>query len=1479
VENQVGRVIKSYELEGLIGMGGFGAVYRARQSIVEREVAIKIIWPAFANHPNFIRNFEAEAQLVAGLEHPYIVPLYDYWRDPEGAYIVMRWLRGGHLRQLIDQGALPLERVSHLLENISAALALAHRYGVVHRDLKPENILLDEEGNAYLADFGIAQILSKSGNKRDDMSGMGSPAYAAPEQLAGSLTSSQSDIYSLGILLFEMLTGQHPFPEIAEMSMTELLHTRQITPLPLITSLRPDLSPRLDEVLQRATAFDPKMRYSDALSLTHDFQQVTGSGIRLMPNSAKPAEHVEILNPYKGLRAFQEVDALNFFGREALTQRLMRRLGEDKPYARFLAVVGPSGSGKSSVVRAGLIPELRRGALAGSERWFYDQFSPGAHPFNELETVLNGLAAQPPQDLAQRLRATPQGFATLLNECLPDPTSELLLFIDQFEELFTQAQDPQEFETFLLSLYHAVAQPHSRLRLIVAIRADFYDRPLLQPFISDLVRDRTEVVIPLSPSELERAIVEPARRVNVDFESGLVTAIINEVKEQPGALPLLQYALSELFELREGLQISPLAYKELGGVRGALARRADAIYQQFDAPQREAMRQLFLRLITLGEGTEDTRRRALLSEVSAIRDGDQSLEAMRSVIDGLGKARLLTFDRDPITRSPTLEVAHEAIIREWTRLRNWLDDSRNDVRQQRTLASLAHEWQKARQDPSYLMLGGRLQELERWAKETPLFLTDEEKNYLNVSVQERLRTEAAERQQQEREARLKRQSILRLRLLVVVLALAMLGALGLTGFAFNERSRAEIAAQSANQNAAISQSVAFEASARNALAEGDGDLALALALLAVETVGSNEASTQSLASLATVALARGTRAVLSGHNGWVTSVDISPDQRLLASGSTDASVRLWDATTGVQLQVLSGHNGDINTIEFSPDGTLLATAASDFNVIVWNVATGEEQIRLAGHNAPVRAASFSSDAQQIYSIASSDVFVWDVATGELLKQINGQSASLISVASAPNQAWVATGSRDGSLSLWDVTTGERLREFVGHRSAIAELEFSEDGLQLLSGADDGVIILWDSQTGAEIRRFVSTSIEIRGLAFLNSSLISAGGADGILRIWDVNTGVEVDRLRGHADALLSLSVSRDKRLAVTGAKDNQLRLWNIGNAGEMMAYTGHTNRVSALAFTADAQRFYSASADGSVRLWALDGIGQNAELMRFDYAEPVSSLALSPDEKSLLLGGRNGRLWLADAQTGAELRTFADDGHTATIVQARFLQQGRQALSLDSEGVLLLWQVSDAQVIRRFEAVQTTVYDFALSPDEQALAIASADGQISVLDLSTGVINRQLDGHDAAVYRLSMSADGRLLASVGRDGIVMVWDWHTGREVARLVGTNISVLWSVDFSPSDGGSRYLAVGSTDGRISVWDLRDQTVIQRFYLPSQPIFALRYALDGRSLISGDSQMLYAWRTFSDDLLEWTLSHRYRRELTCIERIQYRAQPYCS
>jgi transcriptional regulator with XRE-family HTH domain len=568
-EDLTGRAIRGYALAERIGMGGMGSVYRAVQPNVDREVAVKIILPAFANHPDFIRRFEAEAQLVARLEHPHIVPLYDYWREPGVAYLVMRLLRGGNVQNLLGQGPIPIETTAHMLEQICSALTAAHRIGVIHRDLKPANVLLDDDSNAYLADFGIAKNLGNPDyeNQTQVDAIIGSPQYMSPEQIRSLSVRPQTDVYCLGVMLYEMLTGALPFTGPTPF---DLIQQHVNTPMPPLSARRAGLPSALDTVIARATAKDPDERYADALTLFQEFRQALGrlEGDRV-PVIAYEEEdtNIEIANPFKGLRAFAEADADNFFGRETLVQQLLARLAEGGELSRFLGVIGPSGSGKSSVVRAGLVPALRRGGLPGSENWFVVDMLPGKHPFEELEASLLRVAVNPPESLLSQLKDGARGLLRAVHRILPaDDSVELVLIIDQFEEVFTLIEDEAERALLLESLATAVLDERSRLRVIITLRADFTDKPLRYVDFGELLNRRFEFVLPLTADELERAVAGPAQRVGLKLEKGLVSTIIRDTGNQPGALPLLQYALSELYDKRDGRTLTNKAYKEIGGV-------------------------------------------------------------------------------------------------------------------------------------------------------------------------------------------------------------------------------------------------------------------------------------------------------------------------------------------------------------------------------------------------------------------------------------------------------------------------------------------------------------------------------------------------------------------------------------------------------------------------------------------------------------------------------------------------------------------------------------------------------------------------------------------------------------------------------------------------------------------------------------------------------------------------------------------------
>lgn len=768
----IGRNLRGYEFIEKIGEGGFGAVYRARQISVGRDVAIKVVRPELADDAEFIRRFEAEAELVARLEHPHIVPLYDFWRQPGAAFMVMRLLKRGSLSQYLkahdsvaEPGKQPIHaaplRLLPILHQVAQALTAAHRAGVVHRDFKPANILLDEAGNACLADFGVAKQLNDDSGRSVFGEVVGSLAYCAPEQLRGDAVSPATDVYALGLVAFELITGRRPFASTQAANIIAQ-HLHEVPPK--LSEFVPDLPEAINVVVARALEKDAALRPQDALSFVNELEAAfRGSeatwmgGARLAigdfatPTSSTLMQFLDVDNPYLGLASFDEGDARNFFGREALIEEFIVKLTDRAILTRALMVVGASGSGKSSVVRAGLIPALRHGAIRGSKKWFITTLVPGVDPFASLIAALGRVSVRE-FDIGAMLSRDSFGLSRAIDRCLPnEPDCELLLVVDQFEELFTLCSDAAQRRAWIAAITTALMDANSRLRVVFTLRADFLDRPLQYPDLAEIARERMVLVPAMSLDELERAIVGPARRIGLMFEAGLVAAILDEVRDQLGALPLLQYALSELFLRRKDRELKLSAFRAMGGVRGALAGRAESAYAGLNATAKDAARQLFLRLTTLGEGSEDTRRRTRQSEIAALQQTPEAAAASATAIAEFAKARLLTFDRDAASHEPTIEVAHEALLRSWSRLRDWLSASRADLRLQRQLNDAGTLWRGNAQDPSFLLAGNRLAQFRPLLLQTDVALTEAESSYLVQAIRAQDLVALQERERHQRE--------------------------------------------------------------------------------------------------------------------------------------------------------------------------------------------------------------------------------------------------------------------------------------------------------------------------------------------------------------------------------------------------------------------------------------------------------------------------------------------------------------------------------------------------------------------------------------------------------------------------------------------------------------------------------------------------------------------------------------------------------
>ena len=1575
----VGRQIQGYEIGEMIGQGGFGGVYRAYQTSVEREVAIKMILPKYANHPDFVRRFQTEVQLVARLEHPHIVPLIDFWRDPDGAYLVMRLLRGGSLKEyLLDTTYMP-EQAAQMLDQIAGALAVAHRNQIIHRDIKPANILLDEDGNTYLTDFGIAKDLTNPDSITHPGTIVGSPDYIAPEQATDGIITIRTDIYSLGVTLYESLTGEHPFPDSKGI---ERVSKHVMETLPSLHFKRPELPAALNDVIQKATAKDPTDRYGDVLEFAQAFRKAitqpqrstaaslyealtqremevlqkiaeglsnreiadelflavstvkwyvrqiyskldvknrrqallranelnlfniaeaiaSGDPIEVVQATPSPT-HTQpidigdyIENPYKGLQAFQSADAQNFYGREALVQTLLNRLLEEDAHNRFLALVGPSGIGKSSVVKAGLIPALQHGALPDSEKWFVIEIVPGAYPLEELEIALVRIAVNPPENLLSQLREDERGLLRASRRILPDNDSQLLIVIDQFEELFTMVQDEAERQHFLNSLLEAVSDANSQVRIVVTLRADFYDRPLAHPQFGHVLQARMETVLPLLPEEFERAINRPAEKAGLTLEAGLTPAIIAEISGQPGALPLLQYALTELFERRDGRMLTLAAYEDMGGALGALAARAEMLYSDLEhIGHAEIVRQLFLRLVTMNDHAEATRRRVAIADLTTLSD---SADAVEEIIDIFGGYRLLTFDHDPINRAPTVEIAHEALIASWERMHKWIMDSREYLRLQRRLSVASRDWQLANRDPSYLLTGTRLLQFESWQQETDLTLNQSEIEYLNNSLAARDEHLQAEASRQKRELTLQQQAASRLRYLVAGLVIFSLVAGALALFAIDRQAQAVAEAENAQQqtiiaerNATEAQSLALAANAQLALNNGDMDSAIAFSIEANRIDDPGEIAQKALFSSV---YAPGTERVFAGHSNFVTAVTYRPNHQMALSSAMDSTMRLWDLTTGEELQNHTFILKDLElefaafSLAFSPDGKFALAGTATNDVHIWDVEAWEEVELMSGHEGAVSALDFNHDGTQVLSGGwDGTLILWDFDRRFARKQFLNPDVEVTSVMFSPDDSQLAAAYSDPNddsevhyVIIWDVQSGEEVRRLDGHVGSVTSIDWSRDGQHILTGSTDRSLILWDAVTGEQIRQYQGHSAQIGGVALRpDGQTIISTAWDNSLIIWDMDTGERISEFQGHSGGIPEFALSPNGLQAITGSMDHSLRLWDLEGSLRIRTYVGHTEAVSRVAVSPDGKTMLSGSNDDTLILW---DVRSGAIIRRFvGHEEGIWRVAVSPDGRYGLSGAYDPAIILWDLATGQIIHRITE--HTDDVSGLAFLPDGKSFITTSFDTTIRHWNMETGELIKQFNGMVNYLTGAVVDHDGKILATSGLDG-LQLWDIESGERIADLNANTGEGFILllavAFSPDGRYVAGSSSDGTIIIWDVDSQTRVHDFTG-HIGAVRTLAFSPD---STLLLSGSDDKTMILWNIATGTELARYQGHTEGVNGVVFSPDGQSIFSASlDNTLAQWRIPPSvtETIEWAQANRYIRELTCTERERFQLLPLC-
>jgi WD40 repeat protein/energy-coupling factor transporter ATP-binding protein EcfA2 len=1098
--------------------------------------------------------------------------------------------------------------------------------------------------------------------------------------------------------------------------------------------------------------------------------------------SATPAEPVDGVVPYRGLESFEEEHAEFFFGRDHEVQRLLEILKA----SRLLCVVGPSGSGKSSLVRAGLIPRLRDGALADVDDCTVCLLRPGAHPLQALATQLAPLGTGSSMqatldDLATDRRTLHLAVSLALGA--DTPRSRVLIVVDQLEEVFTLCSDEREREQFFANLLHAAFASGGQTVVVLTVRADFYARCAEYPELAQRTARSLALIGAMNTDGLRRAIEEPARRVGLFLESGLVQTILDDVGPDGGALPLLEHALLEVWRRRLGDQLTLDGYVQAGRVEGALAKRAESVFSSFTAEQQQIARRTLLRLTQPGEGTEDTRRRATRRELSPAEGDDSFDEVLGRLVD----ARLLTTGRDETGRE-VVDVSHEALIRGWPRMRGWIDSDRAGLLTHRRLTDAAHEWDILEREPAALHRGARLAAAREWASDHPDDLSRLERDFLTAS-------EAADRR---RARRLKILAIGSAALTVIVATLAV-WALDRSSTAQHQRSRAEL-------QAAKATSLALAASA-SSLVNRRPDVSLLLALEAFRASPGTETRSTALAALV-AARAPGVLAILHGHTDEIESVAFSPDGRTLASAADDTTIRFWNARTHKQLGApLRGHTNSVTSVAFSPDGRTLASGGADRTIRFWDARTHKQLgAPVRGHTSFVSSVAFSPDGRTLAS-ASGDTSIrfWDARTHKQLGAPLTSHADVVSSVTFSGDGRVlASAGADRTIRLWNTHTHKQLdAPLTGHTSFISSVAFAPTGHMLASASSDKTIRLWNTRTHKQLGAPLTGHTGVVGsVAFSpDGRTLASASSDKTIRSWNTHTHKQLDApLTGHTDSVRSVAFSPDGRTLASASADKTIRSWDVNSREPLAApLRGHTDVVRSVAFSRDGRTLASAGGDKTIRLWNLH-THKPISVPLTGHTGSVRSLTFSPDGRMLASAGEDRTIRLWNARTHKQLVTLT--GHSDVVHGVAFSPDGRTLASASADHTIQLWDVgTHAPLGRPLTGHTHAVFDVAFSPDGHTLASAGDDTTVRLWDVRTHEpLGRPLTGHTGFVSNVAFSPDGDTLATASDDTTVRLWSARTHKQIGVPLTGHTDVVETVTFSP-DG--RTLASAGDDRTVRLW----------------------------------------------------------------------------
>jgi WD40 repeat protein/uncharacterized caspase-like protein len=1117
-------------------------------------------------------------------------------------------------------------------------------------------------------------------------------------------------------------------------------------------------------------------------------------------------------NPYRGLKSFDEADKELFFGRQRVINELYAHLSKrEKP--PLTVVLGASGTGKSSVVKAGLLPRLRE------KQWqIIGPLRPGKSPLTALaKAVLHATNAIARDDLncinvlSEKLRQAPQIFTEMVslgNNC----EQKLILVIDQFEELVTMCE-PEEQQQFLSWLKAVLVSNLQRLHVVITLRSDF------EPQFSSVLLERSDwmaarfVVPPMTQDELREVIEKPASETMMYFEPPkLVERLINDVVQMPGALPLLSFTLSELYlkylqRRGNNRAMTQEDYEDLGGVMGSVTKRATEEYERLvklNPANKQTVRRVMLRMVSV-EGGESARRRVPETEL-VYRNAEEN-GWVQQVIKAFFEAHLIVKGINSEGES-YVEPAHDALVRGWDKLQQWKTQEQANLLLQRELTPEAKKWAVSNKKQAVGLLWNddpRLPLVEQVLKSGNSWLNSLESEFVESSIQRRLNN--------------RRRLIGAVATFIGIVSTVAVVAVMQRNLAIQGQLNALVALSEARSSrndrlGALIASVQAGAQLDRANMAWVGD----------------KNRTQTLTALRDTVDGMQEQNRMEEHSDKVNSVSFSPDGQTIASASDDGTIKVWSFNTNRRLIAFSGGGGRITSISFSPDGQAIASAHEQNIVKLWRL-DGTLLKTLQGHNDKVTSVSFSPDGQLVVSAGwDRTVKLWRL-DGTLLKTFKGHGNKVNSVSFSPDGQLVVSAGWYRTVKLWRLD-GTLLKTFKGHGGIVTSASFSPDGQIIASASEDKTIKLWNLN-GALRQTLEGHSDSVLDVSFScdnrNGQILASASADNTIKLWRLD-GTLLQTLRGHSSRVMSVRFSPNNQTIASASWDNTVKLWNLDRPKTFHTLNGHTDKVWGVSFSPDGQTVASTSTDKTVKLWKLDGTLLRTFEPRSSW---VTSVSFSPKGNTLVSASHNIiELWRLD---GTLLHTIK--GHGGRVWSVSFSPDGQTIASGSADQTVRLWKL-DGTVLQRFRGHTAPVWSVSFSPDGQMVASGSDDKTVRLWKID-GTLLKTFQGHEGTVTSVSFSPDRQMVASGSDDKTVRLWKID-GTLVKTFRGHE-STVTSISFSP-DG--QMLASGSEDKTVKIWRL-DGTLLQTLQGHSDRVWAVNFSPDGKRVASAsDDKTVIVW-----------------------------------